>query len=337
LRGQSNQNHVLGRFAVMKIRSNACRFFSLIVLVPVLMSVVVGSGCAGLGQPQPPCAATVSTADSPKIALVIFENQRYENMLNNPIAPFINSLIAQGGLATNYFANTHPSIGNYFELTVGNTISNDLFFTGQVDNVNIASEMCAAGISWKGYFENIPSVGYLGDRAVPYAKTHNPFAYFTNVIHSDEQRQKLVSLDQFTTDLQNGTLPQFIYLMGNQFHNMHDCEGVTDQVNCPNNDVRIAQGDAWLQQVIPPLLNDPGFAKNGVLLVTWDESVDTDVRNVGGHIVTLMVGANIKKGFQSTTFYQHQNLLRFMSDRLGIPAPGDAAGAADMSEFLVGH
>ena len=321
----------------MKTSSRSWRFLSLLLLVPVLFSVVMGSGCAGLGKPQPPCAATVSTQDSPKVALVIFENQRYENMLNNPVAPFINSLIPQGGLATNYFANTHPSIGNYFELTAGNTVTNDLFFTGQVDAANIASEMCAAGIDWKGYFENIPSVGYLGDRAVPYAKTHNPFAYFTSVIHSDEQKNRLVPFEQLAADMQAGTLPQFIYLMGNQFHNMHDCEGVTDQAQCPNNDVRIAQGDAWLQQVIPPLLNDPNFAKNGILLVTWDESVDTDLRNTGGHIVTFMLGANIKKGFQSTTFYQHQNLLRFMSDRLGIAPPGDAANTADMAEFLVGH
>jgi phosphatidylinositol-3-phosphatase len=157
------------------------------------------------------------------------------------------------------------------------------------------------------------------------------------VIHSDEQKNKLVPFEQLAADMQAGTLPQFIYLMGNQFHNMHDCEGVTDQATCPNNDVRIAQGDAWLQQVIPPLLNDPNFAKNGILLVTWDESVDTDLRNTGGHIVTFMVGPNIKKGFQSTTSYAHQNLLRFMSDRLGIAPPGDAANAADMSEFLVGH
>jgi phosphatidylinositol-3-phosphatase len=319
----------------MKIRPNAWRFLSLALLVPVLVSVVVGSGCAGLGQPQPPCAPIVSTPDSPKVALVVFENQRYEETLNNPNIPFINSLIAQGGIATNYFANTHPSIGNYFELTVGKTISNDLFFTGQVDDANIASEMCAAGISWKGYFESMPSVGYVGDRAVPYAKTHNPFAYFTNVIHSDEQRAKMVPFDQFATDLKNGTLPQFIYIMGNQFSDMHDCTNLPHDL-CPNN-TRIAQGDAFLQQNVGPLLNDPNFAKNGILIVTWDESFDQDFRNGGGHIITFMVGANIKKGFQSTTFYAHQNLLRFVSDRLNITPPGDAASAADMSEFLVGH
>jgi phosphatidylinositol-3-phosphatase len=312
------------------------RALFLVLLVPVLFSVVVGSGCVGVGAPQPPCAAIVSTPDSPRIALVALENQRYEPTINNPNMPYLTSLINQGGLATNYFANTHPSIGNYFEFTVGKVISNDLFFTGQVDDENIATEMCNAGISWKGYFDSYPSVGYLGDRAVPYAKTHNPFAYFNNVIHSEEQRAKLVPFEQLATDMANHTLPQFIYIMGNQFHDMHDCPPDVPQGTCTN-DIRIASGDQWLQQNVDPLLKDPDFSKNGILIVTFDESFDQDFRNGGGRIITFMFGNSIKPGFQSTTFYQHQSLLRFMTDRLGIPAPNDAATAPDMSEFLVGH
>ena len=41
--------------------------------------------------------------------------------------PYLQSLIAKGGLATNYFANFHPSIGNYFELIIG-----DLAVAGQI-------------------------------------------------------------------------------------------------------------------------------------------------------------------------------------------------------------
>src|SRR2546426_4178805 len=35
-----------------------------------------------------------------------------------------NSLANQYGLATQYYANTHPSIGNYFMMTVGKIVSN---------------------------------------------------------------------------------------------------------------------------------------------------------------------------------------------------------------------
>ena len=39
--------------------------------------------------------------------------------------PYLNSLASQYDLATQYFANTHPSIGNYFMLTTGQPITFD--------------------------------------------------------------------------------------------------------------------------------------------------------------------------------------------------------------------
>ena len=39
--------------------------------------------------------------------------------------PYLNSLVSRYGLATQYYANTHPSIGNYLMLTTGQIISDD--------------------------------------------------------------------------------------------------------------------------------------------------------------------------------------------------------------------
>ena len=42
----------------------------------------------------------------------------------------------------------------------------------------------------------------------------------------------------------------------------------------------------------------------------------------------------VRKGFKSTSLYQHQNLLRTVMDALGINSyPGAAANAKDMAEF----
>ena len=43
--------------------------------------------------------------------------------------PYLNSLASQYTLLTGMYANTHPSIGNYFELTTGNIVTNDDHFT----------------------------------------------------------------------------------------------------------------------------------------------------------------------------------------------------------------
>jgi hypothetical protein len=47
------------------------------------------------------------------------------------------------------------------------------------------------------------------------------------------------------------------------------------------------------------------------------------------------VGPSIKRGYQSSTRYQHQSLLRLSLKALGLRSyPGAAASAPDMDEFF---
>jgi hypothetical protein len=49
----------------------------------------------------------------------------------------------------------------------------------------------------------------------------------------------------------------------------------------------------------------------------------------------VMVGPKVKKGFQSTTVFQHQSTLRLVLSTLGVTSyPGAAAVAPDMGEFF---
>ena len=72
-------------------------------------------------------------------------------MIGSSSAPFVNSLAHQYGLATQYYANTHPSIGNYFMLTTGRISSNDDAYTGTVMADNIVRHLLTAGKTWKAY------------------------------------------------------------------------------------------------------------------------------------------------------------------------------------------
>jgi hypothetical protein len=70
-------------------------------------------------------------------------------------------------------------------------------------------------------------------------------------------------------------------------------------------------------------------------VIVFDESVMTDVSHGGGHVAMAVVGPKVKKGFQSTTTYQHQSTLRFVLSTLGVNSyPGAAAVATDMGEFF---
>ena len=59
------------------------------------------------------------------IFVVVEENSNYTNVIGNPAMPYLNSLANHYSLATNYYADTHPSIGNYFMLTTGQILTNN--------------------------------------------------------------------------------------------------------------------------------------------------------------------------------------------------------------------
>jgi len=48
----------------------------------------------------------------------------------------------------------------------------------------------------------------------------------------------------------------------------------------------------------------------------------------------VLAGGRVKRGFQSTTQYQHQSLLRLTAEALSVTPPGAAAGAPGMGEFF---
>jgi hypothetical protein len=55
------------------------------------------------------------------VFVIMMENHGYQQIINNPNEPYLNSLIANRkvNLATNYFAVGHPSLTNYLEIVGG--------------------------------------------------------------------------------------------------------------------------------------------------------------------------------------------------------------------------
>lgn len=265
------------------------------------------------------------------VFLIVEENHSYESVIGSASTPYLNSLAQRYGLSTQYYANAHPSIGNYFMLTTGQLITNDDGFSGTVSADNLVRQMISAGKSWKSYAESLPAVGWIGGDQYPYAKRHNPFAYLTDVRSSTAQSNNLVPFSQLATDMANNQLPNFSYILPNQLNNGHDCPNGS---TCTDSD-KLAATDRWLQTNITPLLESAAFQQDGMLLITWDESVDSDTAGGGGHIVTLVISPRAKPGYQSTTFDQHQNALRTVAEALGLSSfPGAAATATNMAEFF---
>src|SRR5580698_10589305 len=55
------------------------------------------------------------------VFVIMMENHGYQQVINNPNEPYLNSLISNKkvNLATNYFAVGHPSLTNYLEVVGG--------------------------------------------------------------------------------------------------------------------------------------------------------------------------------------------------------------------------
>jgi acid phosphatase len=280
--------------------------------------------------PSPtPIPTAIPAADH--VFVIVLENHAFNQVIGSPFMPYLNSLASAHSLATNYFANTHPSIGNYFMLTTGNIETNNDAFAGTVSSDSIPRAFAAAGKTWKAYMESLPSVGYTGGDVYPYFKHHNPFAYMTDVLGSSAETANLVPFTQISSDLSAGTLPNFGFIAPNAEHDAHDCP--TGGSACLDTD-KLAAADNWLKTNIDPLVKSPALA-NSVFIIVFDESLDVDLVNGGGKVAWVMTGAHVKAGFKSTTFYQHQSTLRLVLDLLRVADhPGNSATAMTMGEFF---
>jgi phosphatidylinositol-3-phosphatase len=257
------------------------------------------------------------------VVVVLEENHSYSSVIGNASMPYLNGLAQKYSLATQYYANTHPSIGNYFMMTTGQIITNSDGYRSTVTADNIVRHLLTAGQTWKSYAEGLPSVGYVGGDTGNYVRHHNPFTYFSDVVNSSVQKLNLVPFTQFAADLNNNQSPDFSFVVPNMNNDAHNGT--------------LAQADGWLKTNIGPLLSNPAFQQDGILIIVFDESSSTDTAHGGGHVAAVVVGPGVKRGFKSTTLYQHQNLLRTVLDAAGVHSyPGAAATAKDMSDVFTG-
>ena len=270
-------------------------------LVAVAPGCTQASGPAAPPNPSPAAPASGALPDRPDhVVIVVLENKAEQDVVRE--APYLAALARSGASLTDMHAETHPSQPNYLALFSGGTqgVHDDncpLMF----DVPTLAGELVAAGYSFAGYAEDLPSAGYTGCDEGDYARKHSPWTDFRDVPATANQ-----PLSAMPSDYAN--LPTVSFLVPNLCHDMHDCS--------------IAEGDRWLAQNIDDCASW-SRTHNSLLVVTFDES-DDDPDN---HIATFAVGQHVPMG-PITERVDHYRLLRTLEDFYGLPPLGHSAQAA---------
>jgi phospholipase C len=273
-------------------------------------------------------AVQLQTPKSKHVVMVMEENQSYSTVVGKTaVWPNLNRLIGEGALPTNYYADSHPSIGNYFMLTTGQLLTTNDESTTVWDVDSIARRMVDSGVSFKVYAEGIKR-GYVGGNTGLYLVRHNPFARLSDITDNPKVADEHIwPFSQFKVDLADGKLPEFSFIVPDVNDDAHN--------GTPH------EADTWLQKnVISPLSSYPAFklGGDGILIVDFDEAEDSDSRFGGGHVSPVLWGPDVLVGYRqkSTTIFQHQSMLRTLMEALGLKdPPADAATAPSMSEFFV--
>jgi hypothetical protein len=240
------------------------------------------------------------------IVVVMEENHSFSEIIGSSQAPFINSLAQQGALFTQSFAIEHPSEPNYLDIFSGanqGVTDDSCPHTFSVEN--LGSELIAAGHTFTGFSEGLPSAGSTVCTSGEYARKHSPWVNFSNLPTSTNQ-----PFTSFPTDFT--TLPTVSFVTPNLLDDMHDGT--------------IAQGDTWLQQNMNAYIQ---FAQthNSLFIITWDED-DSSMTN---QIPTIFLGPMVKQG-QFSEHITHFNVLRTIEDLYGLTHAGAAANATPITD-----
>jgi phosphatidylinositol-3-phosphatase len=266
---------------------------TLAAIVVVLLGAVATRADAGTGSAPAPRRPD-------HVVIVIMENKRYDAVIGNPKAPYINELATQGANFTASYGETHPSQPNYLALFSGSTqgVTDNHCGHTFTDVPNLGRQLLDAGYSFAGYAEDLPSVGYTGCADGRYVRRHNPWVNFDNVPESSNR-----PLRDFPSNYRK--LPTVAFVVPGLCHDMHDCPK--------------AQADTWLRDTLGDYV-DWAKRHNSLLVLTFDE----DNRTGDNRIPTVVVGAHVAPGDRGERI-DHYSLLRTIEGFYDLAPLGLAA------------
>jgi len=242
------------------------------------------------------------------VVVIMMENKECSQVVGSAQAAYLNRLGGQYAVLRNVYATTHPSFPNYIAFTSGSTLGATATCAScRYAQRNLVDQLEAAHVSWRVYAEDMPTPCYARTRAGDYAKRHNPFLYYLDIIHNARRCANVVPLTRLAQDLRAGALPRFAWITPNLCNDTHNCG--------------VRSGDAFLARTVPSLLKAVG--PRGAIFITWDEGTTKrsccNGRANGGNIPTFVAGGAVRPHAAPATVYDSYSILRTIEDGWRLP------------------
>jgi hypothetical protein len=328
--------------------------------------------------PQPAARPAIPRYDH--IFVIIGENKGFDQLMDHPeLTPNLHRLAAEYGLATQFYAEVHSSEGNYIAMLGGDTFGihdDDAFYCRPglkdpfceksaaphyVDHSiraeSLMDQLAARGLTWKGYFEDLPAAGSLVPRwpnaTYPeardkpeqlYAAKHNGFVSFARVHDAPYlwRTRHFADFRQLEADLASGRMPNYAHIVPNQCNEMHGLgsdDAPVVPAGCREDEDQAAvirRGDAEFGRLVDEITHSRVWADKGnaAIVVTFDENNKEERKTGaqgccgyephslanfgGGRIVTIVITNHGPRHLRDATPYNHYSLLRTTEAAFGI-------------------
>jgi hypothetical protein len=251
------------------------------------------------------------------VIVIIDENHDYDALIGSANSPYITWLSQGGALFTDSHGVTHPSQPNYLALfsgsVQGTTGDECLVDVTPYTTPNLGAALIAKGLTFKGYAESMPSVGYLPcvyqkstlTGGTIYGRKHAPWVNWIGTKVNNIPASLSLPMTDFPTNYNK--LPTVAFVIPNMDNDMHN-------IGAPGDAAAIQRGDKWLKENIARYAE---WAKthDSLLIITFDED---DSRTAVNQIPTIFYGAHIQTG-KYTEHITHYNVLHTLEALFDLP------------------
>lgn len=302
------------------------------------------AGCDGVGGETSgtPDAGSNAASRIQHVFVIAMADQRASDIYDNARhAPYINkTLLPMSGRASN-FVDELPDLSSephYLWMEAGTNAFSDHTFSNNdppsasnstASKAHLVTQLTAAGKTWRSYQEDLNSA--TGACPVTgsgtYVPRHDPFVFFRDVSGSPPSKtsEPCTShhkpLSALAADLNNNDAAAYNFITPTLCHDMHDN-------SCPGSSDPIKQGDTWLSQHVPAIL-DYVNAHQGVLVIVWDEPDGST-----GTIPLIVAGPHVDQDAVSSVRYTHGSLVRTVEQIFGLPVLATVSKDSTFSDFF---